>query len=169
MKSNQHGLAARSKNQRGPDTFKGDFSQTELDENRHDQDVENALHFFRDNEYYTSREYNLEDIEARLLSVGNISNIVVHWRGNVEGYMGAGSRYKFLCTVTGRHDLPVYLDEEVEVQKSFLSAFLKDDDYAGWITGKQPKVSLVLRKSGVKFDTPKAAAGQVFTRRAEND
>lgn len=169
VKSNQYGLANRSKNQRGPDTIEGDLSQEELDANRHDQDMENAQNAFRDDEYYASREYSLKDIEVPLLSVGNLGNIVVHWRGNVEGYMNAGSRYKFLRTITGRHDLPFYSDTEVEIQKSFFSAFLKDDDHAGWKSGKQPKVSLVLRKSGVKHDSPEAASGRVFTRRDETE
>jgi predicted acyl esterase len=67
--------------------------------------------------------------------------------------------------VTGRHDLPFYSDEEVEIQKSFLSAFLKDDDYAGWTKGQQPQVSLVLRRSGIEINNPKAA--KAFDQRNE--
>lgn len=169
VKSNQYGLPGREKNQRGPDTIEGDLAQEELDRNRHDQDVENALHFFRDEEYYASRDYNLEDIEVPLLSVGNLGNIVVHLRGNVEGYINAGSEFKFLRLGVGRHDLPFYADEEVEIQKSFLSAFLKDDDYAGWTRGQQPNVTLALRKSGVSHDSLAAMSGQAFPRRAESE
>ncbi|KAJ0419695.1 Alpha/Beta hydrolase protein [Aspergillus carlsbadensis] len=169
VKSNQYGLPGREKNQRGPNTIEGDLPQEELDQNRHDQDVENALHFFRDEEYYASRDYNLEDIEVPLLSVGNLGNIVVHLRGNVEGYINAGSEFKFLRLGVGRHDLPFYADEEVEIQKSFLSAFLKDEDYAGWRKGQQPKVTIALRKSGVPHDSLAAMSGQAFARRAENE
>ncbi|KAL4861946.1 hypothetical protein BDV12DRAFT_190750 [Aspergillus spectabilis] len=136
VKSNQYGLPGREKNQRGPDTIEGDLTQEELDQDRHDQDVENALHFFRDEEYYASRDYNLEDIEVPLLSVGNLGNIVVHLRGNVEGYINAGSEFKFLRLGT---------------------------------KGKQPKVTLALRKSGVPHDSLAAMSGQAFPRRAENE
>lgn len=169
VKSNQYGLPNRSKNQRGPDTIEGDLSQEELDQNRRDQAVDNINVFFRDEEYYASREYNLEDIEVPLLSVGNWGNIVVHLRGNVEGYVNAGSRYKFLRLIVGRHDLPFYSDQEVDVQKSFLSAFLKDDDYAGWKDGRQPKVEITLRKGDIKYDSIEAASGEVYTRRAESE
>jgi predicted acyl esterase len=169
VKSNQYGLAGKSKNQRGPDTIEGDLSQEELDSNRHDQDIEAAQHFFRDEEYFASRDYNLEDIEVPLLSVGNLGNIVVHLRGNVEGYINAGSALKFLRLGVGRHDLPFYADQEVEVQKSFLSAFLKENDYDGWTKGQQPPVSLALRKSGVAHDSLAAMSGQAFDRRAENE
>lgn len=169
VRSNQYGLPNRSKNQRGPDTIEGDLTEEELLANRKDQDIENVHSFFRDDEYYASRDYNLEDIKVPLLSVGNWGNIVVHLRGNIEGYMHTGSRYKFLRLGTGRHDLPFYAKAEVELQKSFLSAFCKDNDYAGWTTGKQPKVNIALRKGAIKYDGPEAAAGEVYTRRDESE
>ena len=101
---------------------------------------------YLDDEYYADREYNLEDIEVPVLSVANWGGITLHLRGNVEGYTWAGSRNKWLRFITGRHDLPFYYPEEVEVQRSFLNAFLKDDDRAGWTSGKVPKVSIRLRK-----------------------
>ncbi|EMC98761.1 hypothetical protein BAUCODRAFT_120063 [Baudoinia panamericana UAMH 10762] len=161
-KSNQYGLPNKSKSQRGPDTIEGDLSQEELDRNRHDQDIEAAQHFFRDEDYYASREYNLLDIEVPVLSVGNWGNTVVHLRGNIEGYAQAGSKLKFLRLGVGRHDLPFYADHEVEVQKSFMSAFLLGDDYAGWTTGKQPNVSYKLRKGDVKYDSPKTWANESY-------
>ncbi|KAH0282522.1 galactose-binding like protein, partial [Aureobasidium sp. EXF-3399] len=80
VKSNQYGLANRSKNQRGLDTIKGDLSKEELKGNCRDQLINNSNNFFRDDEYYASRDYNLEDIEVPLLSFGNLGNIVVHLR-----------------------------------------------------------------------------------------
>lgn len=169
VKSNQYGLPNKSKSQRGPDTIEGDLDIHELEKNRHDQDIENAQHFFRDDPYYASRDYNLEDIETPLLSVGNWGNIAVHLRGNIEGYLHAGSENKFLRLIVGRHDLPFYNDQEVEVQKSFLSAFLKGDDYAGWTTGKQPKVNMILRKGAIKYDSLEAGTGTVYSWRSENE
>ncbi len=88
-----------------------------------------------------------------LLSVANWGGILLHLRGNVEGYTQAGSAHKFIRFITGRHDLPFYYREEVEVQKSFLDAFLKGDDRVGWsVPGKVPPVTLTLRKGNVGFN-----------------
>ncbi|PSN64649.1 alpha/beta-hydrolase [Corynespora cassiicola Philippines] len=162
-RSNQYGLPGRSKNQRGPDTIEGDLSEEELKQNRADQDIDNLHAFFRDDEYYASRDYNLEDIEVPLLSFGNWSNLVIHLRGNIEGYMLAGSRHKFLRVGSGRHDLPFYAEPEIETQKSFLSAFLKDNDYAGWTKGNQPKVTYQARKGPFDYKSHGSAAGEIFS------
>ncbi|KEQ68108.1 X-Pro dipeptidyl-peptidase protein [Aureobasidium namibiae CBS 147.97] len=143
VKSNQYGLANRSKNQRGLDTIKGDLSKEELKGNCRDQLINNSNNFFRDDEYYASRDYNLEDIEVPLLSFGNLGNIVVHLRGN------------FLRLGLGRHDLPFYNDDDVELQKSFLSALCE--------------VPIAVRKSPFKHDTIDAASGRAIQFRAEKE
>ncbi|KAI8938467.1 hypothetical protein NX059_004359 [Plenodomus lindquistii] len=163
VRSNQYGLPGRDKNGRGPNTIEGDLSEEELLKNRADQDVDNLSAFFRDDEYFASRDYSLEDIEVPLLSFGNWSNLVVHLRGNIEGYMHAGSRYKFLRVGSGRHDLPFYSDVEVEAQRSFLSAFLKGDDYAGWTTGKQPAVTYQARKGPFDHKSLESASGSIYS------
>ncbi|KAL4946065.1 hypothetical protein BDV06DRAFT_235615 [Aspergillus oleicola] len=168
VKSNLYRLPGKAARNWGPDTLEGDLSE-EIQANLRDQTVENAQNAFRNDEYYASREYCLEDIEVPLLSVGNWGNIVVHLRGNIEGFVHAGSQHKFLWMIVGRHDLPFYSDEEVKLQKSFLSAFLKGDDYAGWTAGKMPKADLILRKGQIKFNDLAAATGQVYSRRAENE
>ena len=94
----------------------------------------------------------MEDIQVPVLSVGNWGGILLHLRGNVEGFLNAGSKLKYLRFITGRHDLPFYSQDNVEMQKSFLDAFLKDTDTAGWTTGQAPKVSLALRKGNVGFN-----------------
>lgn len=91
----------------------------------------------------------------------------MHLRGNVEGYTQAGSELKYLRFITGRHDLPFYYSEEVDIQRSFLDAFLKGDDRAGWSTGQAPKVDLVLRKGDVGFNN--AEAEKQFPRRTESE
>lgn len=107
------------------------------------------------------------DIDVPLLSVANWGGILLHLRGNVEGYTHAGSRHKYLRFITGRHDLPFYYDEEAEVQRSFLDAFLKGDDRAGWSTGAVPPVSVVLRKGDVGVND--AAAERAYARREEGE
>ena len=154
--TNQYGRPGRAARKWGPDTIEGDLSEEELETNCRDQTIDNLANQFLDEEYYRSKDYDMKDIKVPLLSVGNWGGILLHLRGNVEGYMNAGSKLKYLRFVTGRHDLPFYTKECVDMQKSFLDAFLKDTDTAGWRTGKAPKVGIVLRKGDVGFNNPEA-------------
>jgi predicted acyl esterase len=164
--SNQYGKPGKAARKWGPDTIEGDLTEEELVKNRQDQNDDNANNHFRDDTYYASKEYNMEDIEVPLLTVGNWGGILLHLRGNVQGYVNAGSELKYLRFVTGRHDLPFYYKEEVEVQRSFLDAFLKGDDRVGWATkGKLPPIDLILRKGDAGFND--AEAEKKFLRRTE--
>ncbi|KAL1608344.1 hypothetical protein SLS60_003285 [Paraconiothyrium brasiliense] len=166
--SNQYGLPGRAARNWGPDCVDGDMSDEEREKNRQDQNIDNLNNKFRDDEYYASKEYDMGDIQVPLLSVANWGGILLHLRGNIEGYLQAGSEFKYLRVITGRHDLPFYYTEEVEVQRSFLDAFLKGDDRVGWsVKGKVPAVDLVLRKGDVGFDD--AQAEKVYERRRENE
>jgi predicted acyl esterase len=150
------------------DTIEGDLPEEELAANRRDQTIDNRAHRFRDEPYYASKEYDMGDIEVPLLSVGNWGGILLHLRGNVEGFTHAGSKLKYLRMITGRHDLPFYYDEEVEIQRSFLDAFLKNEDRVGWSQpGKVPPVSLVLRKGNVGFND--AGKEKAYQRREEDE
>lgn len=122
---------------------------------------------YLDDEYYAKRDYKLENIEVPLLSVANWGGITLHLRGNVEGYNNAGSQYKWLRFITGRHDLPFYYPEEVEVQRGFLDCFLKNDDWAGWRAGKQPNVNIRLRKGDKGVND--AAREKAWENRPENE
>ncbi|KAF4466332.1 hypothetical protein FALBO_6810 [Fusarium albosuccineum] len=166
--TNQYGRPGRSSRNWGPDTIEGHLPEEELVANRQDQTTDNRENRFRDEPYYASKEYDMGDIEVPLLSVGNWGGILLHLRGNIEGYTHAGSKFKYLRMITGRHDLPFYYEEEVNVQLSFLDAFLKGDDRVGWSQeGKVPPVSLVLRKGNVGFnDTEKE---KVYPRRDETE
>jgi predicted acyl esterase len=166
--TNQYGRPGRKASNWGPDTIEGDLSDEERAQNRRDQTVDNVENRFRDDEYYASKEYDMGDITVPLLSVANWGGILLHLRGNVEGYVHARSELKYLRFITGRHDLPFYYDEEVELQKSFLDAFLKGDDRVGWsIKGKVPPVDIVLRKGDVGFNDEKAE--KAYARRTENE
>ncbi|RSM17873.1 hypothetical protein CDV31_003299 [Fusarium ambrosium] len=166
--TNQYGRPGRSSRNWGPDTIEGDLPEEELEANRQDQTKDNLENRFRDEPYYASKEYDMGDIEVPLLSVGNWGGILLHLRGNIEGYTHAGSKFKYLRMITGRHDLPFYYEEEVNVQLSFLDAFLKGDDRVGWSQeGKVPPVSLVLRKGNVGFND--AEKEKVYPRRDENE
>lgn len=164
--SNQYGKPGRKAANWGPDTIESDLSPEELEANRQDQTIDNANNKFRDEDYYASKDFRLEDIKVPLLSVANWGGILLHLRGNVQGYMHAGSELKYLRFITGRHDLPFYYSEEVELQRSFLDAFLKGKDEAGWSEkGKLPPVSVVLRKGDVGFND--AQAEKAYPRRDE--
>ncbi|KAJ9611855.1 hypothetical protein H2204_015132 [Knufia peltigerae] len=165
--TNQYGRPGRASSEWGEDTIEGDLSPEDLEFNRRDQNVDNEKNRFLDDEYYSKRDYRLEDIQVPLLSVANWGGITLHLRGNVEGYTWAGSQHKWLRFITGRHDLPFYYPEEVEVQRGFLDCFLKDDDWAGWKTGKVPKVSIRLRKGDKGVND--AAAEKDFSTRPENE
>ena len=165
--SNQYGLPGRAARKWGRDTIEGDRSETDLISSRRDQNVDNETFRFRDDEYYASREYNLADIEVPLLSVANWGGILLHLRGNVQGYLQAGSKMKFLRFLTGRHDLPFYTSEWVALQESFLNAFLKGEDGDGWTSGKVSPVGLVVRKGDVGYNDAKAEKAYPF--RFENE
>jgi predicted acyl esterase len=166
--TNQYGRPGRAERNWGPDTIDGDLSDEVRERNRQDQIIDTAANKFRDDEYYASKEYDMSDIEVPLLSVGNWGGILLHLRGNIEGYTHAGSEFKYLRMITGRHDLPFYYTEEVEIQRSFLDAFLKGEDRVGWsIKGKLPAVDMVLRKGDVGIND--AEKEKAYERRTENE
>ena len=166
--TNQYGRPGRAASNWGIDTIEGDLSEEEREANRNDQNHDNLVNRFRDDSYYASKEYDMGDIKVPLLSVANWGGILLHLRGNIEGFIHAGSEFKYLRCITGRHDLPFYYTEEVEVQRSFLDAFLKGEDRVGWsVKGKVPQVDMVLRKGDVGFNDP--AAEKQYTRRQENE
>ncbi|CRG82904.1 Periodic tryptophan protein 2 homolog [Talaromyces islandicus] len=154
--TNQYGRPGRAARNWGPDTIEGDPSEGELLANRQDQTIDNTNHRFRDDSYYSSKEYDMTDINVPILSVANWGGILLHLRGNVEGYMNAGSKFKYLRFITDRHDLPFYEKRNVQLQKSFLDAFLKGDDAAGWTTGNVPHVGLTLRRGNVGYNNAEA-------------
>jgi len=88
------------------------------------------------------------DIKVPLLSAGNWGGVALHLRGNVEGFLGAGSAHKFLQIHAGNHILPFYTLEGRLTQKRFLDQWLKDID-----TGilREPPIKLAIRERGDKF------------------
>ena len=166
--SNQYGKPGRKEKKWGPGSLEGDLSEEELVRNRADQTIDNAKNKYRDDDYYSSKDFALADIKVPLLSVANWGGILLHLRGNVQGYIHAGSELKYLRFITGPHDLPFYYQEEVELQRSFLDAFLEDDDRVGWSEkGKLPPVHIVLRKGDVGHND--AQAEKEYSRRSEKE
>ncbi|KZM28346.1 uncharacterized protein EKO05_0010458 [Ascochyta rabiei] len=164
---NQYGTPGRAAKNWGLDTLDGDLDDATLVANRRNQMEDTAAHRFLDDEYYASRNFEVENIEVPLLSVANWGGILLHLRGNVLGWMRASSPYKFLHFVVGRHDLPFYYEHSAKLQLSFFDAFLKDNDYGGWKSGEQPRVQLCLRKGDCGVDDPERELA--FPTRGEAD
>lgn len=145
MASNQYGLPGKAARKLGPDTIEGDLNEDELKANMIDQPSLVPQYRYADDGLFAALDCKLENIKIPILSVAKWGGILLHLRGNVQGFTRAGSEFKYLRFIVGRHDLPFYYDEEVEIQRSFLDAFLRGGDRRGWSRkGAVPPVDLVL-------------------------
>jgi predicted acyl esterase len=151
VKTVQHGLGERGRRSKvtgelvsGPETL----SDEELEKNRADLWTE-VLTNDRDVEYYKVRAGEMDKILVPLLSCANWGGQGLHLRGNVEGYLNAASKQKWLEVHGGAHWAEFYTDYGVGLQKQFLGHFLKGED-TSW--DKQPKVQIQIRRPGeIKF------------------
>jgi predicted acyl esterase len=150
VKTVQHGQGERGAKSRvtgelvcGPETR----SPEELERNR-----ENMWQSFLSRElwddYYAERSPDLSRVTVPLLSAANWGGQGLHTRGNFEGFVGAGSKQKWLEAHGGSHWAPFYTDYGVALQKRFFDHFLKGKDN-GW--DWQPRVQLQVRHPGEKF------------------
>jgi len=96
-------------------------------------------------ELYARTNPSLPDIQVPLLSAGNWGGAGLHLRGNVEGYLGAGSALKFLQVHVGDHVVPFYSLEGRLLQLRFLEQFLRGVDTG--IT-REPPIRLAIRQDG---------------------
>ena len=85
---------------------------------------------------------DLGAIEVPLLSVANWGGVGMHLRGNIEGYLGAGSVHKRLRIHVGDHVRPFYTLEGRLEQKRFLDHWLKGLD-TGLAT--EPPIRMAIR------------------------
>ncbi|WP_341892021.1 CocE/NonD family hydrolase [Variovorax sp. YR752] len=96
-----------------------------------------------DDAFYKARTPVLEDIEVPLLSAANWGGQGLHTRGNIEGFLRAGSRQKWLEIHGGAHWAGYYTDYGVALQRRFFDHFLKGEDN-GW--DEAPPVLLQVRR-----------------------
>jgi predicted acyl esterase len=150
IKTVQHGLGTRGKRSRvhgdlvsGPETL----SDEEMDANRSDLGGEIAANPL-DNAYHRDHSADWDKIKVPLLSCGNWGGTGLHLRGNIEGFVRANSKDKWLEMHGDRHWTLFYTDYGVALQKKFFGHFLKGED-TGW--AKQPRVQLNVRHPGEKF------------------
>jgi predicted acyl esterase len=99
-------------------------------------------------DYYAARTADFAQIETPLLSAGNWGGMGLHTRGNFEGWLGAGSKQKWLEVHGDTHFTHFYSRYGEALQKRFFGHFLKGED-TGW--DRQPRVSLNIRHPGEKF------------------
>ena len=87
-------------------------------------------------------------IKVPLLSAGNWGGAGLHLRGNIEGFVKAASKHKWLEMHGLHHFTHFYTDYGLNLQKKFFGHFLKGKN-TGW--RKQPKVLLQVRHWGEHF------------------
>ncbi|MEE9279249.1 MAG: CocE/NonD family hydrolase [Myxococcota bacterium] len=102
-------------------------------------------------ELFDESAYNVPDlsrIQVPVLSAGNWGGVGLHLRGNVEGYLGAGSEHKYLEVHSGNHVVPFYSLEGRLFQKRFLDQWLTTTDTG--IT-REPPIKLAIRYGGDRY------------------
>ena len=146
----QHGVGTRGRKSRitgelvcGPETL----PEQELAANVTPLWGELVEHEF-DDDYYKVRSADWSKVKVPLLSCGNWGGHGLHLRGNVEAFVRAASKQKWLELHGGTHWAIFYTDYANALQKRFFDHFLKGEDN-GW--DRQPKILLNIRHPGEKF------------------
>jgi predicted acyl esterase len=96
-----------------------------------------------DDAWHAERTADLSRITVPLLSAGNWGGPGLHLRGNIEGFVSASSKHKWLSLHVGGHWESFYLPEYVAMQKRFFERFLNDVDN-GW--DREPRVQISVRR-----------------------
>jgi predicted acyl esterase len=141
----QHGVGDRGFRHRvtgetvaGPETL----SDEELGRNRCDLVEEIRSHPLAD-DYHCERSPDWSKIEVPFLSAGNWGGQGLHLRGNVEGFVRAASKEKWLEVHGLEHWTHFYTDYGVALQKQFFEYYLKGVDN-GW--SRRARVLLNVRR-----------------------
>ena len=144
IKTVQHGVGTRGYRSRvtgelvsGPETL----TDEELGNNRSDYGNEVFAHAL-DDEYWKARTPDWSKVTVPFLSSANWGGNGLHLRGNIEGYVRAASKEKWLECHGIEHWTEFYTDYGVKLQKRFFDTYLKGLDN-GW--QKQPRVQLQVR------------------------
>jgi predicted acyl esterase len=125
---NQHGI--------------GELGEAELAANRLYLLDEMREHPF-DDAWHAERSPVVENIEIPVLSATSWGSIHLHLRGNVEGYLRAGSAHKRLLIFPGDHISPFYEDWAVAERMRFFDRWLKGRENG---SEHDPPVRLCLRR-----------------------
>ena len=123
------------------------LSEAELERNRCDFGRVIRSHPWID-EFHQERTADFAEISVPLLSSGNWGGQGLHLRGNIEGFIGAGSSQKWLELHGDEHWTSYYTDYGREIQLGFFDHFLKGSDN-GW--QHRPRVQLQVRHADGTF------------------
>jgi predicted acyl esterase len=90
-------------------------------------------------EFYRQRSAEVERIEVPALVVANWGGLGLHLRGTIAGWLGLGSKLKWLKVQTGSYFATFYRPQSVALQRRFFDRFLKGVAN-GW--EEEPRVEL---------------------------
>jgi predicted acyl esterase len=141
----QHGLGQRGwKSHINGHWVSGDaeLSDLELQANRKDWRTFTRENPLATDLYWLEREVDFKRIQAPLLSSANWGGQGLHLRGNVNGFLKASSKDKWLNFHCLEHWTEFYTSRGIALQKKFFGHFLKGED-TGW--GHEPKVMIQVR------------------------
>ncbi len=141
---NQHGNGAtryRDRDTGQPPTGPA-LSEAMLQGNRRDFVADLRTHTLAD-AWFGERTPDLGRVRVPLLSAGNWGGPGMHLRGNIEGFMRAGSAQKWLSMHIGTHYESFYVPHYVAMQQRFFGHFLRGDDN-GW--ERSAPVQLAIRQ-----------------------
>lgn len=141
----QHGLGQRGwKSHINGHWVSGDaeLSDLELQANRKDWRTFTRENPLATDPYWLEREVDFKRIQAPLLSSANWGGQGLHLRGNVNGFLKASSKDKWLNFHCLEHWTEFYTSRGIALQKKFFGHFLKGED-TGW--GHEPKVMIQVR------------------------
>lgn len=141
----QHGLGSRGRvnpNNGVPLCGPEELSDEELRANRVDINAQHLEAELITDPYFDGRRPDLSAVEVPVLSCANWGGHGLHLRGNVQGWLGAGSRQKWLEFHGLEHWTEFYTDYGVAIQKRFFDHFLKGEDN-GW--DKEPPIRMQVR------------------------
>lgn len=144
VKTVQYGLGTRGPRSRAtgaPVCGDETLSDEALAQNRTDFGDQILAHPF-DDDYHRARSAVWNQITVPLLSAANWGGQGLHPRGNVEGFVRAASREKWLEVHGLEHWTHFYTDYGRQLQLRFFNYFLKGERN-GW--DRQPKVQLQVR------------------------
>lgn len=142
--SNQYGSGQSTHVDRltGERTTGPDLPEPILAGSRADHPNDRLMHPL-DDAWNRARAANLPAIEVPVLSAANWGGPGMHLRGNVEGFLRAGSRDKWLFAHIGTHYESFYLPRYVALQKRFFNHYLRGENN-GW--PQEPRVQLAIRR-----------------------
>jgi predicted acyl esterase len=141
----QHGLGRRGRvnaNSGIPISGTIELSDEEMRGNRVDIDAMQLHAELVTDSYFDGRRPDLSAIDVPVLSCGNWGGHGLHLRGNVEGYLAAGSKQKWLELHGLEHWTEFYTDYGVGLQRKFFDHFLKGEDN-GW--DREPPIRMQVR------------------------